>query len=448
MAAANKIGLKKVQALFMETFGLGPWVALSASFLIILVTIFTVYWFFHSAPPDTITVTSGPKGSIFEMTAEKYRKILAGNGVKLKILPSEGSLENLQRLANASFHVDIGFVQGGLTDDIDIHKLVSLGSIFNAPILVFSRSAESLELLSQLSGKQIAIGAVGSGTRSVALALLASNGIEPGGPTALLDMEADNATDALINGKVDAIFLMGDSASVQNIRKLLLMPGIRVFSFRQADGYIRRISYLNKIELPEGSIDFGKNIPAHDVNLIGPTIELVARSDLHPALSDLLIEAAQEVHGSPGLFRRRGEFPALLEHEFRISADASRYYKSGKSFLYRSLPFWLASLMDRIIIVIIPAIVVLIPGLQVIPAIYRWRMMLRIYRWYNALLLLEQDIFTEWTPDKREEFLRRLDDIEESVNKMRVPPFFANQFYGLRGHISFVRDRLVGSTQP
>jgi hypothetical protein len=185
----------------------------------------------------------------------------------------------------------------------------------------------------------------------------------------------------------------------------------------QADGYTRRIGYLNKLVLPKGSIDFGKDIPAHEVSLIGPTVELIARAGLHPALSDLLLEAAREVHGKSGLFKRRGEFPAPLEHEFNISADASRYYKSGKSFLYRYLPFRLASLMNRIIVVAVPMVVILLPGLRIIPALYRWRIKLRIYRWYRALLLLERDLITRLAREEREELLGRLDHIEEEVNK-------------------------------
>ena len=69
--------------------------------------------FVRPAPPSSITITSGPDGSVFRNTAEKYRSILARNGIRLQILPSKGSLENLQRLNDPSFHVDIGFVQGG-----------------------------------------------------------------------------------------------------------------------------------------------------------------------------------------------------------------------------------------------------------------------------------------------------------------------------------------------
>jgi hypothetical protein len=231
------------------------------------------------------------------------------------------------------------------------------------------------------------------------------------------------------------------------MRQLLRTPDIRLFDFAQADGYTRRIHYLNKLELPKGSIDFGENIPAHDVYLVGPTVELIARANLHPALTDLLLEAAREVHGRAALLQRRGEFPAPLEVDFHLSDEARRFYTSGKSFLYRSLPFWLASRVNRILVVFVPMIFVLIPGLRFIPAVYRWQIRLRIHRSYRALLVLERESFAPSTPEKRKEFLRQLDHIEKVVNKMKVPASFADQFYGLRGHIVFVRDRLTGNPQ-
>jgi hypothetical protein len=163
---------------------------------------------------------------------------------------------------------------------------------------------------------------------------------------------------------------------------------------------------------------------------------------LHPALSDLLIEAAREVHSGAGLLRRKGEFPAPIEQEIRISSEASRFYKSGKGFLYRSLPFWLASFVNRVVVVFVPMIVVLLPALRLIPAIYRWRFRSRIFRWYRVLLMIEQDLITQLAPEKRKTLMERLDNIEEAVNRMKVPASFADQFYGLRGHITFVRSRL------
>jgi hypothetical protein len=239
---------------------------------------------------------------------------------------------------------------------------------------------------------------------------------------------------------------MGDSASSKTMRDLLKQPGLTAFNFTQADAYTRRIKYLNKLVLLEGSIDFGKNIPDHNINLLSPTVELLARTNLHPALSDLLLEAATEVHSRAGRYQRQGEFPAPLEHEYRISSDAQRFYKSGKSFFYRYLPFWMASLLNRILVVIVPMILILIPGLKSIPAIYRWRMRSRILRWYRALLVLESDITQNATHEKQEELINRLEQIEQAVNKMKVPASFADQFYSLRSHISIVRARLMSST--
>jgi TRAP-type uncharacterized transport system substrate-binding protein len=443
----RKVGLTRVLAVFTETFGLGRAAAMSAILLVSSVTVFAVFWFFHSAPPHTITITTGPVGSAFHRAAEKYLNILARSGVKLNILSSEGSLENLKRLGDPSFRVDIGFVQGGVTNGMNTDKLVSLGSVAYEPLLVFYRSATPVDFLSELNGKRLAIGPVGSGTRSLALALLAANGIKPGGATVLLDLDAEGATKALLASNVDAVFLTSDSASTQNMRQLLRTPDIRLFDFTQADGYTRRIHYLNKLELPKGSIDLGENIPAHDVYLIGPTVELIARANLHPALIDLLLEAAREVHGNATLLQRRGEFPAPLEVDFHLSDEARRFYTSGKSFLYRSLPFWLASRVNRILVVFVPMLFVLIPGLRFIPTVYRWQIRLRIYRSYRALLVLERESFAPSTPEKREELLSQLDRIEKVVNKMKVPASFADQFYGLRGHIVFVRGRLVGGPQ-
>jgi hypothetical protein len=261
-------------------------------------------------------------------------------------------------------------------------------------------------------------------------------------------MDSDEAAKAILIGKVDAVFLMGDSVSIDLIRQLLHADGIHLFSFTQADAFTRRIKYLNKITLPKGSIDFGKGTPAHDVFLLAPGVELIARENLHPALSDLLLEAATEVHSGPGLFRSKGEFPVPTEQEIRISDDASRFYKSGKRFFYRYLPFWLASLVNRIVVVLIPMIVVLLPGMRLIPAIYRWRFRSRIFKWYRALLVIERDLLTDLAPDKRKEIMEKLDDIEVEVNKMKVPASFADQFYALRGHITFVHASLMSERHP
>src|SRR5579871_1026869 len=105
--------------------------------LICAVLIWAALHFVKSAPPHTLTLSSGPKGSNFEGIAQRYGKILARNGIKLTVLPSAGSLDNLNRLADPKSHVDIALVQSGVTTQADTDDLESLGSMFYQPLLIF-----------------------------------------------------------------------------------------------------------------------------------------------------------------------------------------------------------------------------------------------------------------------------------------------------------------------
>lgn len=439
---APKVYLSRMLAKLNALFGWGQVMSVSVIVLVGLAISAAGLVFMTSTAPNSITITSGPKGSVFQKNAEKYKKILAREGVTLKILSSEGSVDNFKKLSNPKVAVDVGFVLGGEVRGADTTKLVSLGSISYQPLMIFYRG-KAKNLLSDFKGQRLDIGEEGSGTHSLALTLLKANGIESKDGTIFVDTLSGDPVRALRERRIDAIFLMGDSTSTDMMRQLLHTPDIHLFNFTQADGYTRRINYLNKLELPKGSLDLGKDIPAEDLYLVGPTVELIARNNLHPALSDLLLEAAREVHSNSGLFKKRDEFPAPLEHEFRISPDARRYYTSGKSFLYRTFPYWIASLITRTLAVIAPVVLLLIPALKIAPAIYRWRMESRIYRWYRALLELEHDAAQASLDPKRcEELLRHLDSIETSVSKIIVPASFGDLFYGLRGHINFVRERL------
>ncbi len=473
---------------------MGPIVAISAAAIWLAIRLI------QPAPPNMLTITAGPPGSSFWNAAERYKAILARNGVTLKVLPSAGSMQNLERLSDPNASVDVGFVQSGVTlaalapspssassgaahaanaaqgvsaasaeaaqastsaapapqggsspsgasqpagGSHDAEHLVSLGSVAYVPLVIFYEGPKRLRL-SAFAGKRVAIGPEGSGTRALALALLKANGIEPGGDTTLLPLTGEAAAHALTTHEIDAAFLAGDSAQPPVMARLLRTPGVRLFSFKQARAYARRFPYLTDIELPMGAFDLGKNLPPESVHTVAPTAELVARDSLHPALSDLLVEAAKEVHGRANLLQSAGEFPSPVMHDFPISSDAARYYKSGKSFLYRVLPFWLASLADRLIVLIVPIVVVLIPGVRLIPSLYAWRVKSRIYRWYGALIAIERSALDEnATEEERAASRAKLSEIEGAVNRLKMPLAYADQFYVLREHIGFVRARLA-----
>jgi TRAP-type uncharacterized transport system substrate-binding protein len=416
--------------------------------LVCAVLVWGVLHFVHSAPPRRITISAGPPGSTFETVAKRYSAALARNGIQLKVIASEGSMDNLSRMSDPKSGINIALVQSGISATADTSDLVSLGSMFYEPLTIFYRSPKPLIRLSELRAQRIAIGKEGSGTRSLALALLKANEIEPGGATQLLPQEGEAARNALLGRQVDAIFLTGDSASATTIRAMLHTEGLRMFDFPQADAYVRRFPYLNKLTVPAGAFDLGENLPPEEINLLAPSVELVAHSGLHPALIDLLIQAATEVHGRASLLQSANQFPNPLMHTFPVSEEAARYYKSGEqSFMYRYLPFWMASLLSRALVVLLPIIVVVVPGLRYLPAIYSWRINRRFHRRYGELMAVERETFGNVSEERRAELLGQLRQIERSVITRRTPGSHAEQLYMLRQHIGFVRESLTHSAE-
>ncbi len=394
------------------------------------------------APPSKLVILAGPKDSSFDTAAQRYKKLIEAHGIKVEVRETDGSVENLKRLLDRHEAVDVGFVQTGLADDDKAPGLMSLGTLYIQPFLVFYRGKDEIEQLTGLAGKKIAIGPDGSGTAVIATRMLEENGMDKR-DAPLLELDGDDAIEALKAGKVDAIFVTSEQVRGKKVRELMRVPGVKLMNFRQAEGYLRRLRFLSRLTAPEGGFDLGMNLPPRDSQLVGTPVELIAREGLHPAISDLLIAAARDVHGKPGMFRKAGEFPAAQEHDIPLSEEARRYYTSGAPFLYKRLPFWLASLVDRILIIVLPLLIVVVPASRLVAPLYQWRMRSRIYRWYGALMTIERDLRAADPddPDARAVLLQRLEEIESSVNRLQLPLAFADQLYVLREHIGLVRSR-------
>ncbi len=411
--------------------------------------------FIQPAPPDTVVMSTGPDGSLFQRYAERYRQVFARNGITLRLIPSRGSVENLARLADPHQRVDIAFVQSGLRRMPADANLVSLGSVANEPLFILYRAPRAFHRLADFTGRRLAIGRPGSGTEALALTLLEANGIHRGGTTRLVPLAGDEAMRAVLAHRVDAVFLSGDSAKAGEIRRLLHTPGIRIFGFDQIGAYLHRFRYLNRVDVPMGLFDLGRNVPDQRTPLVAPAMELVARASLHPALVDLMIEAAQDVHSHATLLQAAGTFPSPVERDFPMSAEALRYYKSGQGLAYRYLPFWLASLVNRLIVLLLPVVILLLPAMRALPGVYAWRVRRRIYRHYGTLVALERESAgIRPGTAAAAALLERLNRVERDVIEMKLPNPFADEAYGLRQHLHFVRARLSGDladgtlTQP
>ena len=435
--------------------------------LVIVLAFWLAYQFVRPAPPTTLTMSTGSAEGAYHAFGLRYQKALAKAGITLTLKTSAGSVENLARLRGETIEmIDVAFVQGGVRPQApngdaaekpnganaeEESSVVSLASLYHEPLWVFYRTVSgkpNLDSLAQLAKKRVNIGPSGSGTRALALDLLAANSVDAGAAT-LTDLKNTDAAAALKAGEIDAAFLVVSPSSAL-VRELLRTPDIRLMSFAQSDAYTRRFPYLDAVTLYKGVVDLGTNVPAQDVTLLAPTANLVAREDLHPALLYLLMEVATEVHRDGGAFHKPGVFPSMANVDFPLAEESRRYFKNGRPFFQRSLPFWLANLVERMMVMLVPVIAVLIPLFKVLPWLWTWRMRSRIYRWYGELKFLERDLTAKQTSPASEQardalakHLTRLDEIEAQAQLLPLPAAFMDRVYTLRQHVHYVREKLL-----
>ena len=432
----------------------GPFIALA------LVLLALAYWVLDPTPPKKIVLATGSDQGAYSEFGKHYAQILKGYGVTVELRPTQGAAENLQLLRDPASGVDIAFVQGGagdvapLTDNIgstdnngagdDSTPLVSLGSLFYEPVWLFYRTdsarrllkADAMTSLSQLPGWRLNIGADGSGAANLMTALIEANRIEPAALTLLRKPQTPAVMD-LLAGDSDALVFASAPESLM-VQMLLQTPGIALYDFAQADAYSRRFAFLTSVTLPRGVVDLARDLPPQQVRLIAPTASLVARRTTHPALIQLFVQAAKQVHGGGGWFQRKGEFPTAAAAEQPLAKEAQRFYANGTPVLQRYLPFWMANLVDRMWPVLLSIVAILIPLSRMLPPLYQFRVRSRIFRWYAQLREVEAEIGTQ----PADELLRRLRAIETRAEQVTVPLSYAEELYSLRSHIQMVQGRV------
>jgi TRAP-type uncharacterized transport system substrate-binding protein len=417
-----------------ERIWVGLVVALAVAALAALVA---AVW--RPAPPSRVVMSTGPADGAYHAWALRYREILARQGVELVLLPSAGAVENLQRLRERQQGVTLALVQGGLADEEDRLRLVSLGAVAHEPLWIFHRQSLPVDGFWSFAGSKIAGGPPGSGTRHVTDLLLQRHGLTDARSPTVLPVSGLAAASALERGEVDMALLVA-APEAPAVQRLLRAPEIDLWHWRRAEAYARQMPVLGRLDLPEGAVDLVANLPARDLTLLSLKALLVTTPDIHPVLVDLLLDAAREVHGGSGLLHRAGDFPQPDATEYPMSADAERYHKSGPSALQRYLPYWAVVWIQRLIYFGLPLLVVGLPMTRVLPALYRWVMRRRVYRLYGELAFIEREGATD--PSRRARALQRLAQIEQRVHRLRTPASFAAEAYMLRMHLDFVRGRL------
>jgi TRAP transporter TAXI family solute receptor len=397
------------------------------------------YWLIDPAPPKKIVVSISKQDGNYLAYASLYGVLLQQDGVTLEIRESEGPAQSLAALRNKDADVDMAFMPGGVARLESTVGLVSLGSLYYEPLWIFHGTKSKVDTLSGLKGKRIATGRAGSGSSILSSMLLDAAGVTAQN-SKLLEIGDEEAAESLRRGTVDAIFLSG-VPTTPLIQKVAAMPGIELTDLSEAEAFSRQFNFLHHLVLPKGALSLEYDLPPNEVNMLAPTVTLVARESMHQALVYLVLKVISRVHGGAGMLQQAGEFPSDKDADFEISSQAKQFYESGPPFLDRYLPFWAATFVNRVLIILLPLAALAIPLSRIAPAVYNWLIKSRIYKLYGELRFLELQLRNAGQ-DELPGLRKELDAIDNKVNNMRLPVAFSSHLYELRSHIGLVRARL------
>jgi len=409
---------------------------------VVFAALFALMSYLRPGVPDSVTILSGPEGARSHTWAKRYAEYVKQHGINAKVVATAGSEDILSQLSKDDGSV-VAFLKSGAERETPDGKapegLESLGSLYFEPNWVFIADGSGIEDLPDLADKRVFPGRRGSDARATVRALFDVYGLTDRVDTERFEqLTPQEATDALLAGEIDAVFLAGES-DTQAIEQLLRAEGVHPVPVKHAEVYRRMQPDVAVLLIPQGLFDLRHMIPRHDVRVIAPAINLVARENMHAALVDLFLDAARKIHGRPTLLAARGTFPSEDYTSLPMNADAVRYYEKGPSGLRKYLPFWLATLVDRVVVYVVPFLVVISTAFKGVPVLNGFVFSLSSQRLYKRLKRIE---LADNTDDQRDDLLRELDAIEADSKSLPVPRMYLAPYFELRQNIHDLRARL------
>jgi TRAP transporter TAXI family solute receptor len=410
-------------------------------------------WLVGPVPPKRILLATGQANGSYDHFGNRYQCKLRRLGLKVDLVRTNGSVDNLQRLLRGE--VDAGFIQAGAEHFVDDphHLLRGMAAIYIEPLWVFCRGTPSPSSLSDLQGRSISIGPVRSGTEAVAARLLEAHGVNADN-SRLVNLSAEEVERQLGAGKLDAAMLVA-SCENSSVQRLLRRKDLTLMDFaHQCPAHARLFSYLRPVQIYEGLFDLKDDIPGRDLTLMAPAAILACRSDLHPRVVEQLLKTARSIHSRGDLVSDPGRFPTLNGVTLPLHDTAETYMTSGESFVSRLLPYWAVRWLWRLQILVLPLLAVWYPFFKVVPAIYHYRVNRLLRQHYAALREVERNIAQATTAAELE---RRLDLLQEVRTAMesfsrKVPAHLQGEVYQWRLHVSLVHsealDRLRRMSPP
>jgi TRAP transporter TAXI family solute receptor len=404
---------------------------------------FLSVWLVGPAPPRRIVMATGRPQGGYAFFGKKYKEKLDKMGLKVELVHTAGTFENYELLLARK--ADVAFVQGGSYPEANDTEgeLRGLAALYLEPLWFFHRAELPIKSISDFKKRRIFIGTPHSGTEAIGRRLLKVHGIDDSNAH-IEPMDMAAAGSKLKNGGLDVALIVSPT---QNpfLLDLLTDNRFRLLSFERQAAYCRHFPFLTPVTLSEGVVDLERDIPDRDVPLVAPAALLICRQDLHPRAIEQVLNAAQSIHAPAGLVDGRHRFPSLQEVDVPVHEVAERYMRSGESFLSRLLPYWGVWLAYQVQVLILPVLVVWIPFLRILPAVYSFRINRLLRHHYVVLREVENAMEHTEDPARLREQLQILEHlrVEMASISRKVPGHLQRDVYHWRFHVMMVRNEAL-----
>ena len=412
----------------------------------VLVAVLALFFYLKPFPDKHIVFATSYAESDWHQFAVSATDRLKENGVDVKVLSTEGAVNNAELLSDSSSGVNAAFTYGAALNEDQVKGVYSLGSVGYEPIWIFYKKNRigKIDNLHDLAKYRVGLGPIKSGSYILAKKLFKTNHID-------VDNNPNFRADSFVNtqanflkGNLD-VYILVSTYLDPIIQKLIQEPGVALFSFKNAGAYVKKFNYFDAIDLPAGSIDIYNNIPKEDISLIATTTTLAVRRDMHPDLQLALLMATKDVIRNSSLlfFAKRNEFPSYVDPLVPISPVAQRFYDYGPPHSIRYLPYWIAGFMDRAWILLLTLFAIIFPLSKLNLHLRKLRYAVKERPHYEELLAMEKRLCTETlTHEQKQAMLKRLNEINAHAIKDKVPVGEEFEYFAFLNAVDLLRHKL------
>ncbi len=311
---------------------LSPLLAVSAA---VLAIVFAVRGFHRE--PQVLRFTGGDKDGHRHRLASRLSEALDPKTASLQIRPTPGSEAALSGIETGS--LDAALVQGALSHHPGVCQLAPL-LVEPLHVLVHPRLGPSASLPS-LRGRSLNLSTRDSGTRPVALQVLAFAGLNPGDW-----VDRDHGYEELLAlpppERPDAIFTVS-ALPAKVVDHLVAEQGYRFMELTIGEALHLRRPDLHPTEIPPATYGMHPDlVPPHQIASVGPRLLLVARCDLPDRVVHSLMEALTSEQ-----FARAATTRLVPESHF-ANRPEHPLHPAALAWVHRKEPIWTGDDVDTL----------------------------------------------------------------------------------------------------